>query len=257
MDVRCERCKSQYEVEDANVSDLGTEVQCSDCGHQFMVKRPGTKAPGASPTQARRESDGEEAGAWTIETHTGRSLHLRDLTTLHKWIIERRAGRNDRLWRGGDPWQRLGDMTELAPFFDIMDSAERAHSADTPLPVAPPPLVLPVREPPVPQPFQPQRRPLDPAPLRLLAAAPARAANGSLPSSRYDAWAEKTVIVRVEPAKPRIVLKLLITMLVAAIVAYAGILWQHHRRTSVMVPPAAPAEATSAAATTVPAPATA
>ena len=261
MDVRCERCKSQYEVEDANVSDLGTEVQCSDCGHQFMVKRPVTQAPGASPTQARRESGGEEAGAWTIETHAGRSLHLRDLTTLHKWIIERRVGRNDRLWRGGDPWQRLGDMTELAPFFDIMDSAERAHSADTPLPVTPPPLVLPVREPPVPQPSpqpsRPQRRPLDPAPLRLLTAAPARAANSSLPSSRHDAWAEKTVIVRVEPAKPRIVLKLLITMLVAAVVAYAGILWQHHRLTSVMVPPVAPAEAISAAAATVPVPATA
>jgi cytochrome c-type biogenesis protein CcmH/NrfG len=39
----------------------------------------------------------------------------------------------------------------------------------------------------------------------------------------------------VEPAKPRIFLKLLVTMLVAAIVAYAGILWQHHRLPSAVI----------------------
>jgi len=295
MDVRCERCKSEYEVEDANVSDLGTEVQCSDCGHQFVVKRPATPATGASPAKASRESDGEEAGEWVIETEAGRSLRLRDLTTLHKWIIERRVGRNDRLSRGGDSRQRLGEMAELAPFFDIMDSAERARSADKPLPVAPlappvppvltppaplvppvltppaplappvltppaplappvltppaplalpmpappAPLALPVLEPPALRPSPPERSPPEPAPahLRPVAApiAPARAATGPLPSSLYDPGAEKTVIVRVEPAKPRIFLKLLVTMLVAAIVAYAGILWQHHRLPSAVI----------------------
>jgi predicted Zn finger-like uncharacterized protein len=43
MDVRCERCQTEYEVEDASVSDLGTEVQCSDCGHRFVVKRSETR----------------------------------------------------------------------------------------------------------------------------------------------------------------------------------------------------------------------
>jgi predicted Zn finger-like uncharacterized protein len=51
MDVRCERCQSEYEVEDANVSDLGTEVQCSDCGHLFVVKRPAS--PGNPQGQSR------------------------------------------------------------------------------------------------------------------------------------------------------------------------------------------------------------
>jgi predicted Zn finger-like uncharacterized protein len=240
MDVRCERCKSEYEVEDAKVSDLGTEVQCSDCGHQFLVRRPASQATLAKPMKASRDLDGEEAGAWVIETDSGRSLRLRDLTTLHKWIIERRVGRNDRLSRGGDPWQRLGDMGELAPFFDIMDSAERARMSDTPLPASRPlPFALPTPEPPTPQLSQPQRSLLRPAPARPQAAtAPAvqaRAASGSLPSALYDSGAEKTVIVRLEAAKPRIFLKLLITMLVAAIVAYAGILWQQRRLPSAMV----------------------
>jgi len=262
MDVRCERCKSQYEVEDANVSDLGTEVQCSDCGHQFMVKRPATPVTGAKPAEASRESDGEEVGDWVIETDSGRVLHLRDLTTLHKWIIERRVGRGDRLSRGGAPWERLGDMTDLAPFFEIVDSAERARGADThPLGAPFAPLGLPALGPPASQPSPaslpspPQSSPLE-STRRSIAVVPARAATGSLPSSLYDSGAEKTVIVRVEPAKSRVFLKLLVTMLVAAIVAYAGILWQHHRMPSAMISSSGNAEATPVTPPVVPPPTT-
>lgn len=59
MDVRCERCQTEYQVEDANVSDLGTEVQCNDCGHLFVVKRPNGAA---KQTIASRAPDANEAG---------------------------------------------------------------------------------------------------------------------------------------------------------------------------------------------------
>ena len=223
MDVRCERCQTEYQVEDANVSDLGTEVQCSDCGHLFVVKRPNAAA---SLAIASREPDADNAGTWVIETATGRSLRLRDLTTLHKWIIERRVGRADRLSCAGDPWQRLGDMAELAPFFDIVDSAERARGAATPLPAPlPAPLAVPVLEPP-----PPERTEQLPG-YRVIVGphAPTRVATASRPSSLYAGDADETVIVRVGRAKPRRLLMWLLTVSTAAVVAYLGIRWQHDR----------------------------
>jgi len=250
MDVRCERCKSEYEVEDAHVSDLGTEVQCSDCGHLFVVKRP---ASAAKPLKASPPPDGEDGGTWVIETAAGRSLRLGDLTTLHKWIIERRVGRGDRLSRGGEPWQRLSEMAELAPFFDIVDSAERARTANPPGPAAlptssalPAPLAVPVLEPPTALPPSPERTSFEPyvdmrpghrviVPL----AAPVRA---SQRASLYDDDADQTVIVRANAPKQRGIAKLIITVLVAAVVAYAGIQWQHHRLRSAMISSSGTAE---------------
>ena len=239
MDVRCERCQTEYQVEDANVSDLGTEVQCSDCGHLFVVKRPNGVT---NQTIASCEPDANESGTWLIETSAGRSLRLRDLTTLHKWIIEHRVGRGDRLSRAGDPWQRLGDMAELAPFFDIVDSAERARNSDAPLPVPlPAPLAVPALEPP-PQAPPPERTSfapsLDQRPghrVIVPPAAPARPINASLPSARYHGDADKTVIVRLDHAKPRSYLNLIITVLVAGVVAYAGILLVQQRMRPAMI----------------------
>jgi predicted Zn finger-like uncharacterized protein len=33
MDVRCERCKTLYELDDTRVSEAGTTVRCTTCGH--------------------------------------------------------------------------------------------------------------------------------------------------------------------------------------------------------------------------------
>jgi predicted Zn finger-like uncharacterized protein len=266
MDVRCERCQSEYEVEDAHVSDLGTEVQCSDCGHLFVVKRP------ASPARLVKASpslDGEDAGTWVIETIAGSSLRLRDLTTLHKWIIERRVGRQDRLSRGGDPWQRLGDLADLAPFFDIVESAERALDVSAPPPVAlpgpaelPAPLAVPALKPPQTLPPSPDRSSFEPyvdkRPGHRVIVPLATPAHASRPASLYSSDADKTVILRVNAPRDRGVLKLLITVLVAAVVAYAGILWQHHRLHPAVISSAGTAEsplASQAAEVVPPAPA--
>ena len=254
MDVRCERCQSEYEGEDAHVSDLGTEVQCSDCGHLFVVKRPGSAA---KPVKASPSPDGEEAGTWVIETAAGRSLRLRDLTTLHKWIIERRVGRQDRLSRSGAPWQRLGEMADLVAFFDIVDSAERAR-VDPPAPVAlsapvarhapvalPAPLAVPTLEPPLPPP-PPARSSVGPTRGRpssvVTSSAKERIAAALRSPSLYAGDADATVIVRTDAPKRRGILKFIVAMLVAAVVAYAGILWLHHRRYSAMISSSGTAE---------------
>ena len=37
MDVRCSRCGTEYDFDDALVSERGTTVKCTNCGHQFKV----------------------------------------------------------------------------------------------------------------------------------------------------------------------------------------------------------------------------
>lgn len=37
MDVRCARCGIEYEFDDALISERGTMVRCTECGHQFRV----------------------------------------------------------------------------------------------------------------------------------------------------------------------------------------------------------------------------
>ena len=39
MYVQCERCKTEYDFDDALVSERGTTVKCTQCGHQFKVRR--------------------------------------------------------------------------------------------------------------------------------------------------------------------------------------------------------------------------
>ena len=41
MDVKCERCGTEYEFDDARVTETGVNVKCTHCGHLFKVaKRP-------------------------------------------------------------------------------------------------------------------------------------------------------------------------------------------------------------------------
>jgi predicted Zn finger-like uncharacterized protein len=131
MDVRCESCHTEYELEDGNVKDTGTEVQCTACGHTFTVYPTGVTPPGAAGT-------GQPAGAarpslasaeFLLETADGRTHRLRELTMLQKWIIERKVTRADRISRHGQPWARLGTLDDLAPFFDVVDEADRARAA--------------------------------------------------------------------------------------------------------------------------------
>ena len=37
MDVRCNRCGTEYEFDDALISERGTTVKCTNCGLQFKV----------------------------------------------------------------------------------------------------------------------------------------------------------------------------------------------------------------------------
>ena len=50
------------------------------------------------------------------------------LTSLQKWIIERRVTRVDQVSPDGQAWQPAGQVVELMPFFDVVDEPDRAGS---------------------------------------------------------------------------------------------------------------------------------
>ncbi|MEA2701039.1 MAG: hypothetical protein QOI66_5310, partial [Myxococcales bacterium] len=67
---------------------------------------------------------------WLLATQEGQTHRFRDLTTLHKWIVERKVTREDRVSQKGGAWRQLGDLLDLAPFFDVVAQADRARAAE-------------------------------------------------------------------------------------------------------------------------------
>jgi predicted Zn finger-like uncharacterized protein len=102
MDVQCERCKTEYEFDDALVSGRGTTVRCTNCGHQFKVRRG--DANGASDE-------------WVVTTVAGQRLTFGSLRDLQRAILGKQVARGDVLFRGGAPSRPLGSIAELEPFF--------------------------------------------------------------------------------------------------------------------------------------------
>src|SRR5580704_11711977 len=104
MDVQCERCKTEYEFDDALVSGRGTTVRCTSCGHQFKVRR----AAGDDATGDR----------WLVKTANGHQFTFVTLRELQRAILAHQVSKNDLLRRAGSPPRPLGSISELEPFFE-------------------------------------------------------------------------------------------------------------------------------------------
>ena len=109
MDVTCPRCQTDYEFDDALVSERGTTVKCTNCGHQFRVFRP-RSSPSGAPAPPTQE-------LWRIERREGEPLELRSLVELQRAIRAGRVSKTDLLRRGDGAPRRVGDIPELEPFF--------------------------------------------------------------------------------------------------------------------------------------------
>src|SRR4029453_5532330 len=96
MDVICERCSTAYEFDDALVSGRGTTVKCTNCGHQFKIRRPQEPAPG------------QEHDRWIVKTADGRDLIFTSLRELQRAILAKQVGRTDTLTRGEAGARPLG-----------------------------------------------------------------------------------------------------------------------------------------------------
>src|SRR5574342_472775 len=147
MEVRCERCRAQYAFADDQVGEHGLTVRCSNCGHLFKVKKkalavtmPVSPEDGGTPISATEthraaaraaaaQSAPEERRDWSLRQPAGQTYTFKDMSTLHRWIVERKAHREDEISRLGEPWRRLGSIPELQSFFAVVEAAERAAYA--------------------------------------------------------------------------------------------------------------------------------
>lgn len=131
MDVRCEQCQTEYELDEARVTEQGVTVKCTQCGHMFKVRRrAGTPPPAPIPTAAPPPA--APAGApsvWLIRNNIGEIRRFKELTTLQQWIVERKVDRECEISRTGDTWKRLGEIAELASFFQLVDQADAREAA--------------------------------------------------------------------------------------------------------------------------------
>lgn len=105
---------------------------------------PSAPPPAASPAQpppaAGIQRADEKMKEWRVRQANGNLFTFKELTTLQKWIVEQKVSRDDEISLSGDQWKRLGNIAELASFFQVVEAAEnaKAHPAGpavTPIPM--------------------------------------------------------------------------------------------------------------------------
>lgn len=174
MDITCPQCKTEYEFEDSKVTEAGVTVKCTTCSFMFKVRRKAVvetelvpqPAPPPPPSSEHIPSGGSKV--WMIRTASGQVYNFKELTTLQQWIVECKVSRDDHISRSGETWKRLGDIVELASFFQVVDAAlaSGAMSPARGAPGAGPP----PRPPSQPSPPHPASRTLEPDSVGALSA---------------------------------------------------------------------------------------
>ncbi|HYQ29911.1 MAG TPA: zinc-ribbon domain-containing protein, partial [Polyangiaceae bacterium] len=105
MDVRCNRCDTEYEFDDALISERGTTVKCTNCGFQFKIYP--SKGTGLAPER------------WLVRSASGRELVFTSLRELQRGIADKKVVASDLLSRGKQTPRPLGSIAELEPFFQV------------------------------------------------------------------------------------------------------------------------------------------
>jgi predicted Zn finger-like uncharacterized protein len=129
MDVRCDRCQTEYELDEMRLTATGVAVKCTNCGNVFKVRR--TQVEEVVPAR-------QKVREWHVRRQDGTTLTLRELTDLQKAVVERRVAPDDSVSLSGESWHQLGSMPELASFFEVVEAANQALKAKTttqPMPV--------------------------------------------------------------------------------------------------------------------------
>ena len=116
MDIICPECKTEYEFDEGQATPLGVAVQCTSCGHTFKVRRKEVVEIETASQSAQNAQPGERP--WMIRTASNQTHKFQGLATLQQWIIQQRVFPDNEISRTGDTWKRLGDIPELASFFE-------------------------------------------------------------------------------------------------------------------------------------------
>lgn len=139
MDVRCEKCQTEYELDESRLKPGGVTVKCTHCGHLFKIREEAADqaAPPAvlaePPNPLPNDADSMLASPasipagermWLIRLENGEQRTCRELSTLQEWIATGIAGREAMISRSGKTWKRLGGIVELNPFFAVAEKAK-------------------------------------------------------------------------------------------------------------------------------------
>jgi predicted Zn finger-like uncharacterized protein len=57
MDVRCEKCQTEYELDEARLKPGGVTVKCTNCGHMFRIRKRMTTNVGPGGGREARDTD--------------------------------------------------------------------------------------------------------------------------------------------------------------------------------------------------------
>src|SRR5689334_4990367 len=114
MDVRCEKCLTVYEFDDAQVTSQGVTVKCMQCGNLFKVKKRETTAEYGTHrpvvAQPRPVYVPPQPQLQVRVTPTGEIFKSYDLETIAAWVRQRKVTADDQLSRDGAMWQPLGGV---------------------------------------------------------------------------------------------------------------------------------------------------
>jgi predicted Zn finger-like uncharacterized protein len=144
MDVRCEKCQTEYELDESRLKPGGVTVKCTNCGHMFKIRKrtPTNVNTPTVPTRADSVFGVPEEGPttverqWVIRLENGEQKTCRELATLQQWIVSNVVSRESLISRTGKTWKRLGDIAELAQYFAIADEARTGRAEKTTKPQA-------------------------------------------------------------------------------------------------------------------------
>jgi len=118
MNVRCSRCTTEYEFDDALVSDRGTTVRCTNCGHQFKV----------FADRAHQQPE-----RWVVLAPAGERI-FESVAQLQQAIADGHIGSRDLLVRGREAPRPIGSIAELAAFIGARANATAARTPPRSLP---------------------------------------------------------------------------------------------------------------------------
>jgi predicted Zn finger-like uncharacterized protein len=152
--IICPKCGTEYFLEGDQLEQDGTPVQCSACEHTFTVfastvdvrtPRSATpRAPAPPPTPKPRPPPPPPAPARTpmpppspvrsraaslFLAQGDRVYKVKDISTLQRWIVEKRVLPGDRISPDGKSWEVVSDRADLRPFFALIEQLKATKRA--------------------------------------------------------------------------------------------------------------------------------